>query len=229
MINIEKKYTYRNGEPARVLCTDGPLKDYPVISLSIASVAYAHTPEGRNISDGYNDQFDLIESKPEPRAVREWDMTLDAYGNFCDPDSIDVHESLRVREIMPGEGETEAKAKAALKDGWLWYGRGPLKTDKWSCNIAIFSGDEWDETGCIGRADDLFYAIRAGSELAKLNGLEGEANPLIDALKEAKAGLNVAIGIISKELPGWDWQKSSPRIALEIVEKALAENGGADE
>lgn len=166
------------------------------------------------------------------------------------------------------EDPAESAAKAALEEGWLYAGmKLSFISDTQSNDIKWWTGNRWTDK-------DLFFgigygpwAIRAGSELARLNGLEPESvkdilkgeyervatmrgdyefgysdgltfaiktieradaptSVLVEALKEAEAGLEAAIAVIAKELSGWDWQKSSPRLALEIVKKALAEKGG---
>lgn len=55
MIDINKKYRYRNGEPARVLCTDGSRNMFPVVSISKSGGLHVHTLEGGRVS--YNRYF----------------------------------------------------------------------------------------------------------------------------------------------------------------------------
>lgn len=45
-ISLNKKYTYRNGEPARILCVDGGDKSYPVIAITIEGQTSRHTKSG---------------------------------------------------------------------------------------------------------------------------------------------------------------------------------------
>jgi hypothetical protein len=60
-IEMHKKYRYRNGEAARVLCVDRQNSPYPVISLSSESVMY-HLQTGRCSLDlARKTDYDLIE------------------------------------------------------------------------------------------------------------------------------------------------------------------------
>ena len=63
-ISMDKKYRYRNGQPARVLCVDRPESDYPVITLSLDGDVQSHTWKGKYCSsvDREHD-LDLIEIK----------------------------------------------------------------------------------------------------------------------------------------------------------------------
>jgi hypothetical protein len=83
----------------------------------------------------------------------------------------DVHET----DFVNTEDPEESRAKAALRDGWLWFGRGPLKVKPDSMgdnDLAGFNEDSmWVYKNWSGNLE-IFYAIRTGSELAKANGLE---------------------------------------------------------
>lgn len=68
----------------------------------------------------------------------------------------------------------EDRAKAEIKTGWLWFGFGPIA----GCDL-VKGGDPdvarwglgWQEGACGNSPTDL-YALRAGSEIARKNGLE---------------------------------------------------------
>jgi len=65
MIDINKKYRYRNGEEARILCVDRPIKMDMCLVLSMdpnGSVWY-HDENGRICSDKIDSLLDLIEVK----------------------------------------------------------------------------------------------------------------------------------------------------------------------
>jgi len=60
-----KKYKYRNGEPARVLCTDRPSDgSLHVISIEEDGDIICHTLEGYFYSDKTASNYDLIEVSP---------------------------------------------------------------------------------------------------------------------------------------------------------------------
>jgi len=64
-ISMEKKYRYRNGEPARVLCTDSPHPSRPVVSLGLEDGRLlTHFPNGWFWGWDSLDGHDLIEVKP---------------------------------------------------------------------------------------------------------------------------------------------------------------------
>lgn len=48
------------------------------------------------------------------------------------------------------------------------------------------------------------------------------APALVEALEDARAGLEVAINTIERDAPQADWSRSTPRVALEEVNKALS-------
>jgi len=58
--------------------------------------------------------------------------------------------------------------------GYIYYGKGPLKvlpqTDSHDVACNIYSSDFWT-TGYRGIAGHCHYALRKGSEIARLNGL----------------------------------------------------------
>ena len=62
-----------------------------------------------------------------------------------------------------------------LPVGWLFYGRGPLLHKAFGpmrYDVASTSRtNEWDFSGWSGSHSEYYYAVRAGSELADLNGL----------------------------------------------------------
>lgn len=74
------------------------------------------------------------------------------------------------------EATTEEIAKSKMEEGWLWFGKGPLKvkdlieksTSKWCEDRNLWEKEGWNG-GYI-----FFYAIKAGTQLARDNGLEPE-------------------------------------------------------
>lgn len=64
----------------------------------------------------------------------------------------------------------------ALRPGWFFYGKGELlhPSDDLEKDIARFTSDwnDWDYSGWSGKLKTGYYAIKAGTELARLNGLE---------------------------------------------------------
>lgn len=74
-IAMDKKYTYRNGEPARILCVDRPDADTPVISMRENGAVFFHRLYGKeckNISE-----WDLIEvwTPQDKEPIWAWDYT----------------------------------------------------------------------------------------------------------------------------------------------------------
>ena len=47
-ISMDKKYTYTNGESARILCVDRPNTQFPVISMDKNGQTHYHTANGSN-------------------------------------------------------------------------------------------------------------------------------------------------------------------------------------
>lgn len=67
LISMDKKYKYRNGIPARVLCIDSGRAKYPVLSLPPDGTPIFHTANGRYYFNNSPDSlhaFDLIEVSP---------------------------------------------------------------------------------------------------------------------------------------------------------------------
>lgn len=61
-ISMDKKYRYRRGGPARILCIDRPKEQCPVLSMDEFGTLHCHYYNGKI----YNDQlceFDLIAEK----------------------------------------------------------------------------------------------------------------------------------------------------------------------
>lgn len=63
-ITMDKKYRYRDGEAARILCLDGTRPAYPVVSTNGFGTTCAHTKEGNFTDDGRKHKYDLVEVKP---------------------------------------------------------------------------------------------------------------------------------------------------------------------
>lgn len=68
MIDMSKKYRYRNGEPARVLCVDaesgGELAERPVLSIGPNVALTRHYQNGKT-HEASDEPGDLIEVLPE--------------------------------------------------------------------------------------------------------------------------------------------------------------------
>ena len=63
MIDINKKYRYRNGEEARILCVDGGDENYPVIALTREGQTSRHTNSGALWNREGQHIWDLVEVK----------------------------------------------------------------------------------------------------------------------------------------------------------------------
>ena len=98
-IDINKKYRYRNGVPARALCIDAPTAD-PVISMTPSGEIVTHRCDGR-FYEINEDECDLV----EVREPREWTLSIHSDGirvaQYCtqggNPKGCEV---IRVREII---------------------------------------------------------------------------------------------------------------------------------
>ena len=106
MIDISKTYRYRNGGPARILCTDSPAGQ-PVVSMEPNGKINRHNANGSfSISGLAEASYDLIEVK-EPR---EWRLWVNGKGETAVPShagstltqsNIDAGwVEIRVREIL---------------------------------------------------------------------------------------------------------------------------------
>jgi len=62
-IQLDKKYRYRNGEPARILCIDAPGAE-PVFSLTRTGAVHGHTADGIYYGKEVESHLDLIEVLP---------------------------------------------------------------------------------------------------------------------------------------------------------------------
>lgn len=104
-IDINKKYRYRNGKPARILCVDAP-GDQPVISINNEGSVHGHEANGNFYPYGGSSRSDLIEVR-EPREWKAVVVTNDARlpdGTLANYDEGDEdnprYEVIRVREII---------------------------------------------------------------------------------------------------------------------------------
>lgn len=72
--------------------------------------------------------------------------------------------------------------KDTVPDGYLFYGKGPLKnpSQKYTLDICMYVNNSWSWNNryWMGNDDTCYYAIKEGSELAKLNGLTKEEKPM---------------------------------------------------
>lgn len=79
MITLDKKYRYRNGDPARVLCVDANDDKWPIISLNDRGNVVYHTAEGIATQGDSTTDIDLIEVR-EP--ARIWCNRYDKTDNW---------------------------------------------------------------------------------------------------------------------------------------------------
>jgi len=83
-ITMDKQYRYRNGNPARVLCVDGPKENFPVISVTGNGAMFSHTADGHFLNINADEQ-DLIEVIPKWRG----EIWISSDGRAMDlPDSL---------------------------------------------------------------------------------------------------------------------------------------------
>lgn len=100
-IDINKKYRYRNGESARILCVDAP-GDQPVISLDGSGDTLAHNAAGQFFLYNEESSLDLIEVR-EPLEcwvcvhVDERGIT---YGCGYEKEPAGPHQYRKFREII---------------------------------------------------------------------------------------------------------------------------------
>jgi len=77
-VDMSKKYHYRNGRPAQVLCIDRDHPEYPVVSMTEDGTLITHDVEGYVWDKDHKEMYDLIEDNPyasfqidEPVMVRD--------------------------------------------------------------------------------------------------------------------------------------------------------------
>lgn len=107
-ISLDKKYRYKNGQPARILTTTRTDKyqqyECPVLSESADGRTFFHHSDGKSF---YTDAFDLVEIR-EPREFRAVIIrdggTLASYD--VGDENRDEYEVIRVREVIEG-GDTQ--------------------------------------------------------------------------------------------------------------------------
>ena len=108
MIDINKKYRYRNGEDARILCVDRPIKMDMCLVLSMdpnGSVWY-HDENGRLCSDKIDSLLDLIEVKDK----KELWLNVYKYGSCSHPTKEDA-------DTIEGKSFRLARIKVEYEEG----------------------------------------------------------------------------------------------------------------
>jgi hypothetical protein len=114
---MDKKYIYRNGEPARILCIDRNDSNYPVVTESSDGYIRTHTATGRQRHDRLLESaHDLIEARPKVRVdfwVNVYEDGTVANATWEDRKDADrIAGSDRIacihieREVEEGEGLT---------------------------------------------------------------------------------------------------------------------------
>lgn len=101
MIDITKKYKYRNGEPARILCVDRPSDNYPIVSMDNIGNTFTHAADGRLDRGAAWNSLDLIEVKEKaqcPHCGQEMEKpsqqkTLEFWVNIHGEDDFTIHTS----------------------------------------------------------------------------------------------------------------------------------------
>lgn len=108
-ITLDKKYKYRNGEPARILAIDTP-GNMPVVSVTVSGLLIQHNPEGGFFRSSPESIYDLIEVR-EPRECwvnyhseqqymdeRQYDSKEKAA--FCQRKPMGPCEQIHFREVL---------------------------------------------------------------------------------------------------------------------------------
>jgi len=90
VVEMNKRYKYRNGAAARVLCTDRSRNRWPVISMSESGTLYFHNEDGSEcLGLSY---LDLVEIEPEDQPAG-WRVSGDPIGETVNcPHCGDAHE-----------------------------------------------------------------------------------------------------------------------------------------
>ena len=79
-----KKYTYTNGESARILCVDSPHTEFPVVSMDESGQIHQHTANGSNSWTTVHLIEEWIPQDKEPVWVWEYDNTNTRRVSFYD-------------------------------------------------------------------------------------------------------------------------------------------------
>jgi hypothetical protein len=110
MIDITKKYKTRDGRPVRILCTDGPDPEFPVVGvIPDAICTRVWTADGRFTLTCPHHPRDLIEDKPKLR-VKRW-INIRRYSGFAVDIWLDEFSSKFDAETAVYEwGEVVARA-----------------------------------------------------------------------------------------------------------------------
>jgi hypothetical protein len=104
-ITMNKKYRYRNGEPARILCVDAPGKR-PIVSVDKNGATVSHEIDGKT-SPGIQTLWDLIEVKEE--------KTLVAWVNiYPDGNTGNIYNTKEDAEEFSGDNRIACK-KVVIK------------------------------------------------------------------------------------------------------------------
>jgi hypothetical protein len=118
----EGRAQYRNGTPARVLCTDAPHKPVVAMTLDTASMLTRHNATGARLGV-MGDEWDLVEIPPPPAEPREWDIFVNPEG-YLQTDALSDGSTLlrgvtriRVREVQPGQATSDPATPDAGEHG----------------------------------------------------------------------------------------------------------------
>lgn len=85
---MNNKYKKKNGIEVRILCTDGPCSDYPVIGFLGRDIkVYLWAKNGRNLGYDQGSSIDLVEVKPK---MKGW---INVYSNGNIQNMSELHKS----------------------------------------------------------------------------------------------------------------------------------------
>ena len=113
MIDINKKYRYRNGEEARILCVDRPVNICKVISMGESGAIVYHDSDGHS-GHGMN-EYDLIEVKEKKEQwlnIYRYDGEYYGYSQDTLQGALSDHE-----KVMSNEGTLLARVKVTYDEG----------------------------------------------------------------------------------------------------------------
>ena len=114
---MDKKYEYRNGEPARVLCVDSGHDNFPVVSVNKHGYVNTHTKHGTYWDcENEMDEWDLIEvkekKKPGPRTLKDASLVKDK--------SFLYTINLNMAEYLYGTAEEHDASVASVIDAHIF-------------------------------------------------------------------------------------------------------------
>jgi hypothetical protein len=167
-IDINKKYIYRNGSSARILCVDGPKKRFPVVSVNEDGVLFRHLENGECISDR-NYDITSIKKYMLDKVTEKYPVGTKFF-HIEDKDMIyEVKDAEHILDLYLSDEDD--RNNILCGKAVIWDDRRENKNYSYSPYPYLYKNGKWAETVRTHEITVYFFKSKDGKSIIARNDL----------------------------------------------------------